>query len=238
MTDSSTAPQVAPEALAMKGLAAALAYVAFMVVAGSAFGVPAELDQPAAVERSSLAMLVALLAFTAASAVWRPAVAWHRAGALGPAVALYGLFVALWMPTMSILYPHLMEMVGAPLEPQPHLLYFGGEPTSAINWAVVLLVAGVVAPVAEEVVFRGYVQGAFGAYLPRWAAVVLTAALFGVMHGVAFALPIFCLGLLFGALRERFGCLSAPVLAHVLHNLLTVGLYAAFPKLFDWVYRQ
>jgi len=80
--------------------------------------------------------------------------------------------------------------------------------------------------VAEELLFRGVIQrnlvSAFGA----WRGVVLTAALFSIMHiiwrsweEVAFA---FAGGLLLGLLYQRTRSLTAPIILHAGNNILLV----------------
>ena len=76
------------------------------------------------------------------------------------------------------------------------------------------------APLAEELVFRGAVQGLLQPLGPR-AAVCVQAALFAVQHGTpaGMAWALGC-GLVLGALRERTGRVWPGMLLHTLNNLL------------------
>jgi membrane protease YdiL (CAAX protease family) len=90
---------------------------------------------------------------------------------------------------------------------------------------VVVLVLFVVlsAPIVEELFYRGLV---FGSMERRWgttAAVVASAALFALVHFQPYdLLPLFVAGLVFAALRARFGRLGPAIWAHIGFNLLAV----------------
>ena len=112
---------------------------------------------------------------------------------------------------------------------------------SAFGWAVGYLLAGkalaallpaapggaarffrvcLLAPLAEEGVFRGAVQGLLQPLGPR-AAVCVQAALFAVQHGgaagIAYALV---LGVLLGTIRQCTGRVWPGWVLHTLNNLL------------------
>ena len=76
------------------------------------------------------------------------------------------------------------------------------------------------APLAEEGVFRGAVQGLLRPLGPR-AAVCVQAALFAVQHGgaagIAYALV---LGVLLGTIRQRTGRVWPGWVLHTVNNLL------------------
>ncbi len=82
--------------------------------------------------------------------------------------------------------------------------------------------AAVVAPLAEEFFFRGFVQTMFVGVLDRrWSAIVLTSIAFGMVHyPQPHAVPaLIFLSLLLGYAYERTGSLMAPVAIHALFNL-------------------
>ncbi len=82
---------------------------------------------------------------------------------------------------------------------------------------------GVMAPLMEEILFRGLVYRRLKSYMPRWAAVLLGAGIFAVYHGnmmqILFAFPM---ALLIIWSYERWGTLTAPVLFHMAANLSTI----------------
>ena len=88
------------------------------------------------------------------------------------------------------------------------------------------LVGGVLAPVAEEIFFRGLLYGFFR----RWGAavaVILSTALFAFAHPLQ-SLPFTQIvgGLLFALSYEVEGNLLVPITIHVLGNLAIFALSA------------
>lgn len=82
---------------------------------------------------------------------------------------------------------------------------------------------GILAPIMEEILFRGLVYRRLKRYMPRWGAVLLGAGIFAVYHGnmmqILFAFPM---ALLIIWSYERWGTLTAPILFHMAANLSTV----------------
>jgi membrane protease YdiL (CAAX protease family) len=101
---------------------------------------------------------------------------------------------------------------------------------------LVLIVATVVAPVVEELFFRGYLFGLYLRRQPRWVAYLVPALLFALIHvmpglmnlqqGLALAIGIFGLALLLEWTYDRTGSLLPGMLAHGLNN--AVGLIAFY----------
>lgn len=77
----------------------------------------------------------------------------------------------------------------------------------------------VVGPLAEELVFRGIIQTRLLRAMPSWTAVVLQAALFGIIHGTPIQMAYaFLLGLALGFLRSRTGSILPGFAAHAAFN--------------------
>lgn len=75
---------------------------------------------------------------------------------------------------------------------------------------------------AEELLFRGCVMNSLRPYGTR-RAILLSALLFGMMHGILQSFPVhFIMGVVLGLLYFYTGSLHAPILYHLLHNALTV----------------
>jgi uncharacterized protein len=177
--------------------------------------------------------LAALVGFVAA---WPPAVRW-RPVAPWSVLRAYVPFAVLWFLAVAG-YLRAMHAFGHPVAPQPMLRELAAHGLSAPGAWLTLLGIVVVAPLAEEVLFRGYLFTALITTLPRWLAHTATALLFGIAHGPDYALPIAVLALLFGWLRERHRALWPSVLAHALHNGLTVLLVVTWPDILDTLYPQ
>lgn len=99
-----------------------------------------------------------------------------------------------------------------------------------------LLVIVILTPLqaaGEEFAFRGYLMQAFGGVFgSRVVAVLLSALLFALAHGIGQDLPIFvdrfAFGLVAGTLVILTGGLEAAIAMHVLNNFLAFGLALAF----------
>lgn len=98
------------------------------------------------------------------------------------------------------------------------------------DWVTVVFMAAVVAPLAEETFFRGYLYGVIKQYGGRWAAVAVTALMFAAIHGnpVGF-LPLAALGVAFALAYELTGSLWTNVLMHVAFNGVTLAMLWFYP---------
>lgn len=77
----------------------------------------------------------------------------------------------------------------------------------------------IIAPIAEEVLFRGYLYGYMKRYLPVWVAVILSSLVFGFMHGSwNVGINTFVLGIVLCVLREVSGSIYPSILLHMLKN--------------------
>lgn len=86
-----------------------------------------------------------------------------------------------------------------------------------------LLSAVILAPLFEEILFRGYLFRFLRSGFPFWAAAAVTALLFGLAHGqILWICYAGVMGLLFCFLTERKGTLTVAVAAHFGFNLTAV----------------
>ncbi len=84
-----------------------------------------------------------------------------------------------------------------------------------------VIAVAVVAPIAEEFIFRGLMLNRLSRVMPGWLAVVLSAAVFGLCHGhpVWFAYA-FVLGAFFGFIDLRSGSILPSILGHIAFNAI------------------
>ncbi len=95
---------------------------------------------------------------------------------------------------------------------------------------LIIIVAAVVAPVLEEMLFRGLFQTAirsfFGSFRQShsaWLAIVISSGLFATIHSNMAHWPaLFVLTLCMGYAYEKSGSLFRPIFIHALFNGLTV----------------
>jgi membrane protease YdiL (CAAX protease family) len=92
---------------------------------------------------------------------------------------------------------------------------------SAAPLAIVVIVA--IAPIAEELFFRGMLFQAFERRLGVWPSAVLSAAIFGAVHveWIVFVVT-FLFGIHLALIFRRRGTIVTPIVAHMLFNGLGV----------------
>lgn len=88
-----------------------------------------------------------------------------------------------------------------------------------------MLLFGVIAPVAEEIVFRGLVFNRMRRYFSHAAAVIVSAGLFGLYHGNPVQMLYgCCMGILMAYLYERMHCFAIPCIFHATANVIVYVL--------------
>lgn len=92
--------------------------------------------------------------------------------------------------------------------------------------ATIVISAGLLAPLAEEIFFRGYIQTFIRYAVKRpWLAVLLTAALFAWVHPEWMRPQILFLGICLGYAYERTGNLWVCIVMHALFNLASIAFF-------------
>lgn len=131
--------------------------------------------------------------------------------------------------TVGLLWAIVLRAVGIPVEQQDLVGVFE-RADSTIEFAALLFLATIIAPLTEELVFRAGLFRALQSYIGRIAAIALSSALFALLHGswVGFA-PLFCLGVVFCLSYERTGNIAVPMIAHGLFNLNSIILILVLP---------
>jgi membrane protease YdiL (CAAX protease family) len=136
-------------------------------------------------------------------------------GFLGAGV--YGLIRFVVGPAVIVIWDAITGHPPGPTNQFPGVDF--GVPEIVL--AVVLLV--LVAPVGEEVFYRGFLFGGLRGRLGFWGAALISGGLFGLSHvaGGAVLVPLlFVFGLTQAFLYERRRSLVAPIAAHAMFNLI------------------
>lgn len=105
------------------------------------------------------------------------------------------------------------------------------------NFALVFLAVGILAPLYEEVLFRGLILKEMKANINIWLALLLQGLIFGLFHGNLLQFTYtFPAGILLGAAFLRYRSMWAPILIHlawnststIMSNLLPEASYLTF----------
>jgi membrane protease YdiL (CAAX protease family) len=143
----------------------------------------------------------------------RPTRLWRAVRLVVATLAGFLFFSVVWALAFNVGKEKLLEQLGA------------GEST-----ALLLLSAGltcVVAPICEEILFRGYIFTALRNWRGVWPAAIITGLLFGGVHaGSAPAIdlvPLAVLGVALCLLYRATGSLYPCIAAHSLNNSLAFG---------------
>lgn len=93
-----------------------------------------------------------------------------------------------------------------------------GDVVSVIGFIATVIVA----PIAEEILFRGLILGELTKCFNVHIAIILQAVLFGVMHGnIIWATIAFLSAVLYGYFVEKYKSIFTSVLGHMSVNLLS-----------------
>lgn len=221
-------PWMAPAALVS---AFALAIFGGLVVAlvGSAFGSSLQSPTPAVNLAATIvqdaAFVGAALMFARQGGPLAPAQFGLRATPLGRAVR----WVALTMVGFYLLSGLWAALVN--LHERDQLPQDLGVHQSAAALVAACVLVTVIAPVAEELLFRGFFFTALRRWRGPWVAAVITGLVFGGIHvasaPVAFLVPLAVLGFLLCLVRWKTASLLPCMSIHALNNAIAFGVNEA-----------
>ncbi len=130
-------------------------------------------------------------------------------------VAMYGVTLA--VANVQFAFTH-----EKPEEASISLFTSAHDPALAIAFAVL---AVAIAPVFEELLFRGVIFNALLRYLPVGAAATISGIVFGAFHlSWSAFVPLASSGIVLAFVYYRSGSLVASMLTHALFNAINVGL--------------
>ncbi len=133
----------------------------------------------------------------------------------------------------SFAWSYFLEKAGLPAERQDMVDILQNTSSTGVKLSLVL-VATLLVPVSEEILFRGGMFRYFRTRIPRSAAIVVTSLLFGALHvswgdhmgGLPSLVPLTVLAVVFCLAYERTGSVGTTIVAHALFNLNTFVMIA------------
>lgn len=98
----------------------------------------------------------------------------------------------------------------------------GSSSSISLSPIFFMLTVCVIGPIAEEILFRGYLQTLFAHHVGRNWSIVVTALIFSLYHiDLPLFLPLFFSGIIFGIMRETFNSVWAASLLHIFMNAIS-----------------
>lgn len=108
------------------------------------------------------------------------------------------------------------------------IMYSGGIAAEVIT-------LGVIAPVTEELLFRGLIYRRFKEFTPVIPAMIWASLVFALLHGnLVQGIYAFIVGFLLCYVYERYDSLAAPIVMHMSSNL--VAVFASETGVLDFMY--
>ncbi len=89
------------------------------------------------------------------------------------------------------------------------------------SFGLILLIV-LVAPITEELMFRGYVQEYFRGRLKAEWAILMSALIFSLFHPIQLFPQVFIAGVFLSYLREASGSILPGIVVHVLNNAVGI----------------
>jgi membrane protease YdiL (CAAX protease family) len=194
---------------------------------------------------SFLLYLLNFVTLAGAVYVWgvrRGRITWEEMGFLPPKVQWWWFVIAVaasavLIPLRMVLGYVVLRLLEGGLEGMQARadVISAGMRFSLINFALTFLGVGLLAPISEELYFRGLLHGWFRSRrFAFWLRVLLSSTLFAVAHfdSVAVVASSFVLGVANALLYEWSKSIWVPIAMHVLTNSIAVVLlYAALAVL-------
>ncbi len=185
----------------------AMQLVAVVAVRVLPVGDNSELVRLVAYTISMLLTLVVVKWYMRKSGVER--VVMRKASGLNPIVILSGVVILI---SLSVLLSPLNELLPADSRE------FGDS-----TWTLIMVVA--VAPIFEEILFRGMLYNLLRVTCPPFVAVLISSILFGVIHlEPTVIVEGVLVGLLFSYVYLRTKSILAPITLHVCNNIVAYAL--------------
>lgn len=142
-------------------------------------------------------------------------------------------FIATY-PLVALL-EKVVSLLGFPVSEDDEMVKYLLGDLSTGNKVMAILLVLIMAPLAEEIVFRGYLYGVARQYCGRLGAMFAIGLLFAAVHQNIPAIPaLWALAIGLTLAYELTGSLWAPILMHVLFNAVSIVVIFFFPEAMNW----
>lgn len=137
-----------------------------------------------------------------------------------------GLYIAALPPVAAASWGSsaVLRWVGLKPSLQP-VLEATLDPNSGAFLIYLIFLATVIAPVAEEILFRGIALPVLARQFGPWPALGLSSLVFALVHfNLGATPPLFVLGLVFGLAYFYTGSLTVPMVMHAIVNSVSIAI--------------
>ncbi|MFB0918841.1 MAG: CPBP family intramembrane metalloprotease [Clostridiaceae bacterium] len=90
-----------------------------------------------------------------------------------------------------------------------------------IQITMIFIAIVIMAPIVEEIVFRGILYNMLNKSMGLFAAAIVSSMGFGILHGLTFVQTFF-IGLILAILYQITGDLKVPIIAHMVNNFIAL----------------
>ena len=96
------------------------------------------------------------------------------------------------------------------------------------------VIVAIVPPICEELAFRGFILSGLRHMGHKWRAIIISSIFFGLAHSLLQqSIGAALVGIVLGFLAVQCGSLLPPILYHMLHNGLALGLSRVTPEMLE-----
>ncbi len=139
------------------------------------------------------------------------------------------------LPLVELLFPD-----GAPSQGVADI---AEDSETTVEIIAIFVSVGVLAPIIEEVLYRGMLLSWLRRFMSKWPAIIVSAAVFSGVHlldwNARAAVPgLFLIGVVLGWAALRRGDLSLAIPLHAGVNLLAAFLIVWGPEIIEWLEEQ
>ncbi len=195
-------------------------------------GDPAKIWQSAATQLGMLGGCLGFALLRRSPKPTAPITEDKNAGLLGSNSIVSGIAVFLIIVPIVVVVARGWELVlklcHLPVDKQDLIGMFANT-KSPWTLAIMITLAVVIAPITEEMVFRGGIFRYLRTRMPRWIAMLGPALVFAALHvnwstlqGLSSLAPLLALAVVFSLAYEHTGRIGTVIVAHALFNLNTV----------------
>lgn len=136
---------------------------------------------------------------------------------------LYAVSIVLLLLAFNYLYDISTNALGLTMDSTRNAASF--DASSLTQLAINIYIAGIVTPIIEELMFRGFMFGGLKKYTNPLISAVVVSVIFSLVHfDLVYAPFLFVFSMVLCWLREKSGSLFPSMAMHALFNILVIAL--------------